>query len=139
MKNYISIEMDAKSENEFFGRLAVAGILTYADPTMEELTDVKTAVSEAVTNSIIHGYENKEGKILMKMALNDNELEVEITDYGTGIEDVKKAMEPMYTTKPDMERSGMGFSFMEAFMDELKVYSKKGEGTRVVMKKIFQD
>ena len=105
------------------------------NPTLEEVADLKTAVSEAVTNCIIHGYEGKINKIEMKLQYHGNELHVHITDYGIGITDIEKAMEPMYTSKPDHERSGMGFTFMEAFMDEIRVESQPGKGTTVHMKK----
>lgn len=105
------------------------------DPTLEEISDIKTAVSEAVTNCIVHGYEGREGKISLKCELNDNELTIEVHDDGVGIDDIERAMEPMYTSKPQLERSGMGFSFMEAFMDELHVKSGKHSGTTVMMKK----
>jgi stage II sporulation protein AB (anti-sigma F factor) len=131
----IRFEFDSCSENEAMARVVIAAYLLREDPTIEEMADVKTAVSEAVTNSIIHGYEESPGKILMEAELKDHCLEVVITDYGKGIADIKKAMEPLYTTKPEKERSGMGFAFMEAFMDELYVESKVGEGTKVRMKK----
>lgn len=131
----IRFEFDSCSENEAMARVVIAAYLLREDPTIEEMADVKTAVSEAVTNSIIHGYEEYQGKILMEAELKDHCLEVVITDYGKGIADIKKAMEPLYTTKPEKERSGMGFAFMEAFMDELYVESKVGEGTKVRMKK----
>jgi len=102
---------------------------------VEEIADIKTAVSEAVTNSIVHGYEGIEGKITLKVSLVGQEVRIEVHDDGIGIENVEQAMEPLYTTKPEQERSGMGFSFMEAFMDELKVYSGKNSGTTVIMKK----
>ena len=122
--NAMEVIFDAKSENESFARVTAAAFCTRLDPTVEEIADIKTAVSEAVTNSIVHGYEGIEGKITLK-----------VHDDGIGIENVEQAMEPLYTTKPEQERSGMGFSFMEAFMDELKVYSGKNSGTTVIMKK----
>ena len=129
----------AKPENEQLARMIIASFITMLDPTLEELADVKTAVSEAVTNAIIHGYElsEQENYVHMECSLEQNTLEVCITDYGAGIENVEKAMEPMYTTKPELERSGMGFAFMEAFMDELKVDSKVGAGTKIKMKKTY--
>lgn len=133
--NEMQIVFDAKSENEGFARTAVAAFITPLNPTMDELADVKTAVSEAVTNCIIHGYEMEEGKIFLDAAIWDRILVVAITDEGKGIPDIEKAMEPMFTTKPELERSGMGFSFMEAFMDEVEVESSPGRGTRVVMQK----
>jgi stage II sporulation protein AB (anti-sigma F factor) len=117
-------------------RVVVAAFLTRLDPTLEEIADVKTAVSEAVTNSIIHGYEGDETKtILLRCQIHDNLFEVVIQDWGVGIADINKAMEPLYTTKPELERSGMGFVFMEAFMDGLEVESTVGHGTIVRMNK----
>ena len=133
--NRCKMEMEALSENEGFARVCVAAFVTRLDPTLEEINDVKTAVSEAVTNSIVHGYEGIEGKITLKVSLVGQEVRIEVHDDGIGIENVEQAMEPLYTTKPEQERSGMGFSFMEAFMDELKVYSGKNSGTTVIMKK----
>ena len=134
-KNEMRLLFDSCSENESFARMVVAAFITRLDPTLEEMADVKTAVSEAVTNCIIHGYEGREGKIELNGWLRDRELTVEIVDKGRGIADVEKAMEPLYTSRPDLERSGMGFAFMEAFMDELKVMSTPGKGTRVWMRK----
>lgn len=131
--NEMQIVFDARSENEGFARVAVAGFISYLDPTMDELADIKTAVSEAVTNCIIHGYQQKPGKIFMECSIENHVVTISITDEGVGILDVNKAMGPLYTTKPELERSGMGFSFMEAFMDDVQVYSSPGKGTRVVM------
>ena len=133
--NEMVLEFDSKSQNEGFARLVVAAFVSQLDPTIEEIADIKTAVSEAVTNCIIHGYENGPGKITMMCRLQEEKLTVEITDNGVGIENIKKAMEPLYTTKPELERSGMGFAFMEAFMDNLSVTSNPGEGTKVIMEK----
>lgn len=139
MKNEMRVEFDAKSVNEGFARVAAAAFLTQLDPTLDEIADVKTAVSEAVTNAIIHGYESSEGKVTLSCSLQDQTAVLVIEDKGVGMEDVKKAMEPFYTTKPQLERSGMGFAFMEAFMDEIKVESKPGAGTKVTLiKKIGQ-
>lgn len=153
MKNEMEIIFDAVSDNESFARVAVAAFITHLNPTVEEMADIKTAVSEAVTNSIIHGYGNlkgcrkpgrelsaaaekiRPGKVRIRCRLEDGDLHIEVTDEGKGIEDVEKAMEPLFTTRPDLERSGMGFAFMEAFMDELEVESKPGEGTKVRMAK----
>ena len=137
--NIMEVSFLAKGENEKLARMLVAAFVTPIDPTLEELADVKTAVSEAVTNAIIHGYEEsqKEQYVHMKCILSGQTLFVSIMDYGTGIADIKQAMEPMYTTKPELERSGMGFAFMEAFMDELEVHSSVGNGTEIKMKKIF--
>ena len=142
--NKMLLTFDAVSENEQLARLAVAGFITHLNPTIEEMTDVKTAVSEAVTNAIIHGYENdgktakKENntqKVRLHCAFTGKLLVIEVEDKGVGIVNVEQAMEPLFTTKPDKERSGMGFSFMEAFMDELEVESVPGEGTIVRMQK----
>ncbi|MBO5371231.1 MAG: anti-sigma F factor [Lachnospiraceae bacterium] len=135
MNNEMRVEFDAKSVNEGFARVAVAAFLTQLNPTLDEVADVKTAVSEAVTNAIIHGYENKEGKVFVSCRLQGKEVWIAVEDKGVGMEDVQKAMEPFYTTKPEQERSGMGFAFMEAFMDEMQVESKVGYGTTVTMKK----
>ena len=135
IKNWMKMEFQAISENEQLARIVVASFITPLNPTLEEMADVKTAVSEAVTNAIIHGYEEKEGLIYLRCRLNGDLLEVEIEDKGKGIDNIDQAMEPMFTTKPDRDRSGMGFSFMEAFMDELEVTSIPGAGTIVTMKK----
>lgn len=134
-KNEMLLEFESKSQNESFARTVVAAFAAQLDPTIEELADIKTAVSEAVTNSIIHGYANTKGTIKMHCIISGNEITVEIIDDGSGIADIEKAMEPLYTTRPELERSGMGFSFMEAFMDELEVESTVGLGTTVKMKK----
>ena len=135
--NEMQIIFDSRSSNESFERVTVAAFMTSLNPTIEEVADVKTAVSEAVTNAIIHGYEQKVHKIHIRCKTEGNTLFVEIEDMGKGIENVEKAMEPLFTTKPELERSGMGFSFMEAFMDELDVISEKGKGTIVKMSKII--
>lgn len=136
MKNEMKLEFDAVSVNEGFARVAVAAFLTDLDPTLEELSDVKTAVSEAVTNAIIHGYEGvEEGKVWISCIKEEDVISIEIRDKGRGIADVAQAMEPLYTTRPELNRSGMGFPFMEAFMDELEVESEVGSGTVVRMKK----
>lgn len=134
-RNEMLLEFESRSQNESFARTVVAAFATQLDPTIEELADIKTAVSEAVTNSIIHGYADKIGIIKMHCILEGNEISVEIIDEGVGIENIEKAMEPLYTSRPELERSGMGFSFMEAFMDELMVESEVGKGTTVKMKK----
>ena len=128
LENNVEVIFDAKSENESFARVVAAAFVTKLDPTLEEISDIKTAVSEAVTNAIIHGYGKEGGEIFLDMT-------VCVTDTGAGIQDVKKAMEPLYTTDTTGERSGMGFSFMEAFMDEVTVESEPGKGTAVTMKK----
>lgn len=134
-KNWMKLEFEAVSENESLARLAVAAFIAGLNPTVEEMADVKTAISEAVTNAIIHGYEEAEGVVYIRCSLERDLLEVEIEDKGKGIEDIEQAMEPLFTTKPEADRSGMGFSFMEAFMDEVEVTSVPGMGTTVAMKK----
>lgn len=133
--NKMELKFLSKSQNESFARTVVAAFAAQLDPTIEEIADIKTAVSEAVTNCIIHGYENKIDYIILKAEIEGNKLIVEVIDNGVGIEDVEKAMEPLYTTKPDEDRSGMGFTVMQTFMDELEVESEKGKGTRVKMVK----
>ena len=133
--NEMKICFQARSENESFARVAVAGFLTYINPTLEELEDVKTAVSEAVTNAIIHGYQNGEGQVKLFCELSGMQVHIRVEDDGVGISDVKKAREPFFTTRPELERSGMGFAFMEAFMDEVEVISAPGKGTKVIMQK----
>lgn len=136
--NKMKLEFLAKSENEGFARVTVAAFVSQLDPTIDEIEDVKTAVSEAVTNAIIHGYENNEDGIIQIIAsIDDNEFTVEIMDKGIGIKDIEKAREPLYTSRPDLERSGMGFTIMESFMDNIKVESEYKKGTKVIMKKIF--
>ena len=133
--NEMKLEFVSKSSNEAFARITVAAFASQLDPTIEELADIKTAVSEAVTNSIIHGYENSEGIVKVECKLKDNCVEIQISDSGKGIEDIEEAKQPMFTSKPELERSGMGFSFMEAFMDQVQVESEPGKGTTVTMKK----
>ena len=133
--NEMELTFDSRSANEGFARVAVSAFMTQLNPTVEEVSDVKTAVSEAVTNAIIHGYENEVNKIVIRCRIQERTIYIEVQDYGRGIEDVQKAMEPLFTTKPEMERSGMGFSFMEAFMDSLSVESVVSEGTTVKMEK----
>lgn len=136
--NMMKLEILSRSENESFARATVAAFASQLDPTLNELTDIKTAVSEAVTNSIIHGYENKRDKtIKIEAYIRDKELTVIIWDEGIGIENVNLAMQPLYTSRPDLERSGMGFTVMKSFMDELEVKSEKSNGTKVIMKKNF--
>ena len=137
MTNEMKLEFDSRSANEAFARVTVASFMTQLNPTLEEVSDVKTAVSEAVTNAVIHGYQGGEGTITLEVSVEEDVLTVLVQDEGVGIRDVAKAMEPMYTTAPDGERSGMGFSFMEAFMDEVQVESEPGKGTIVRMKKII--
>lgn len=135
MNNEMTLAFDSISENEGFARVAVAAFATQLNPTLEEVADIKTAVSEAVTNAIIHGYRGEVHTILIRAKLCDQTLELWISDEGVGIEDVHQAMEPLYTSRPDLERSGMGFMFMEAFMDQVQVESTPGLGTTVHMTK----
>lgn len=135
MKQEMKLEIDSIASNESFARVVVAAFLTRLNPTMEEVADIKTAVSEAVTNAIIHGYRNEVHKIVIEAAVEEDTFAVSIRDFGVGIENIEKAMEPLYTTRHDLERSGMGFVFMEAFMDTIKVESEKGKGTKVTMTK----
>ena len=135
MRDKMELRFEAKSENESFARVVAAAFCARLDPTIEEITDIKTAVSEAVTNCIVHGYEGKDGVVVMCCEIVEDVIVIEISDDGVGIDNINQAMEPLYTSKPELERSGMGFSFMEAFMDELTVRSAKGKGTTVIMKK----
>lgn len=137
-RNEMKLDFPSKSQNESFARVVVAAFASQLDPTIEELSDVKTAVSEAVTNAIIHGYENTTGTVTINGKIEGNKLTVEIIDSGKGIEDISQAMQPLYTSRPEMERSGMGFTVMETFMDTLDVDSVPGEGTRVTMTKVFK-
>lgn len=138
MDNYMTLEIPGKSQNEAFARVVVAAFASQLDPTLEEINDIKTAVSEAVTNAVIHAYPREEGKIILRSWLNNNCLEVEVIDYGTGIQDLEIAREPLYTSRPDLERSGMGFSLMEKFMDKLEVVTVVGQGTLVKMQKVIR-
>lgn len=139
MENHMTVTFDAISENEAFARMVVSAFLVGANPMVSELDDVKTAVSEAVTNAIIHGYEEKAGYVLMRCILKEKQLTVCVQDFGQGIADIAQAREPFYTTKPELERSGMGFAFMETFMDRVEVTSELGVGTTVTMTKQLQD
>lgn len=134
-ENQAKVYFSARSENESFARLFAAGFLAGKDMTISELTDIKTAVSEAVTNAIIHGYENKAGMVELFCGYNNSDIYIEVADTGKGIADIAQAREPLYTSKPEMERSGMGFTIMETFMDRIRVESKPGEGTRIYMEK----
>lgn len=135
MDNFMKLEFPAKSANEAFARAAVGAFSVQFDITATELSDIKTAVSEAVTNSIVHGYINSKGVVTISCRIIDSELEIKVTDEGVGIPDIGQAMQPLFTTDTDGERSGMGFTVMQTFMDEIEVKSKCGEGTTVVMKK----
>jgi stage II sporulation protein AB (anti-sigma F factor) len=137
-ENEMKLEIVSKSENESFARSVVGAFASQLDPTIEEKADVKTAVSEAVTNAVIHGYEDTQGTIIIKAIIKDSLLTVEVIDSGKGIEDIETARQPLYTSKPELERSGMGFTVMETFMDSVEVYSELGKGTRVVMTKTFR-
>lgn len=133
--NEMKIEFISKSANEAFARISVAAFASQLDPTIEELADIKTAVSEAVTNSIIHGYERKQGIVKVFARLRENEIIIEISDKGKGIENIDIVKEPLYTTKPNLERSGMGFTIMESFMDSVEIESVVGLGTKITMTK----
>lgn len=134
--NEVKINFVSRSVNERFSRLAVSGFFSQLDPTVEELTDIKTAVSEAVTNAIVHGYKNSIGSVMMTLRILDgNVIYIKIRDNGLGIEDVKQAMTPLFTTAPEEERAGLGFAVMQSFMDKVKVWSTPNKGTTVVMTK----
>lgn len=139
MENKIEVKFSSLSKNESFARVVIAAFAAQLDPTIDEISDIKTAVSEAVTNAIIHGYgnESEEKKVVLEATILDKELTVKVIDNGVGIDNVNLAMQPLYTSRPDLERSGMGFTVMETFMDSLVVESIKGEGTTVTMKKVF--
>ncbi len=136
--NEMKLEFLSKSNNEAFARITVAAFVSQLDPTIEELADIKTAVSEAVTNSIIHGYEDHEGIVKVTGRIFANTVEIEISDTGKGIENVDLARKPLYTTKANLERSGMGFTIMESFMDEVEIESVLGLGTKIKMKKMIK-
>ena len=136
--NEMKLEFLSKSNNEAFARITVAAFVASLDPTIEEISDIKTAVSEAVTNSIIHGYEDIEGIVKVSCKIIGNSIVVEVSDNGKGIENVEEARKPLYTSKPDLERSGMGFTIMESFMDEIKIESILGIGTKITMKKLIK-
>ena len=138
--NEMKLSFPSRSANEAFARTALSAFTAAMDPTIEELADIKTAVSEAVTNSIIHGYgdrKNPDDKVYIDCTLYDDKIEVTVTDHGCGIADLGQAMQPMYTSAPDMERSGMGFTVMETFTNQLEVKSEVGQGTVVKMVKVF--
>ena len=136
--NEMKIEFLSKSNNEAFARISVAAFVAQLDPTLEEIADIKTAVSEAVTNAIIHGYEQQSGIVKLVCKIREKEVLIEISDTGKGIENVEIAKQPLYTTKANLERSGMGFTIMESFMDEINVDSVLGLGTKVTMKKFIK-
>ena len=137
-QNHMQVIFDAKSVNESLARMVVTAFMTDMNPTLEQVSDVKTAVSEAVTNAIIHGYENKEDSVELCCDRDGQQLIVTVEDHGVGIADVERARNPFYTTKLELERSGMGFTFMEAFMDKVEVCSQLGVGTKVVMWKYIE-
>lgn len=137
--NEVKLEIKSKSANEAFVRVAIAAFASQLDPTIEQIADIKTAVSEAITNCIIHAYDNCEGVIKVNAYLTDDSIEIEIIDFGKGIENIDMARQTLYTSKPDSDRSGMGFTIMESFMDELKVESIIGMGTKIHMKKIIKE
>ncbi len=136
-QNYMKLQFPSRSENESLARVAVAAFAMQLDPTVEQLTELKTAVSEAVTNAIIHGYENGPGEVRLYCAIEDGAVEVVVEDDGVGIADVEAARQPLYTSRPDLERSGMGITIMENFMDEVVIESKPGQGTTVRMRKVI--
>ncbi|NEW06149.1 anti-sigma F factor [Paenibacillus sp. SYP-B3998] len=134
--NFMSLQFASRSENEAFARVAVAAFVSQLDPTLNELTDIKTVVSEAVTNSIIHGYNNRiDGVITISAQINEDIVHITVEDNGLGIEDLEQAKQPLYTSKPELERSGMGFTIMENFMDEVEVVTAVGIGTKIKMMK----
>ena len=135
LKNSMRVEFPAITDNERFARGIAAAFVVGLDPTLDELSEIKTAISEAVTNAIIHGYDGREGKILMEGVIYDGLVEFSVAEEGVGISDIRRAREPLYTGKPEDERSGMGFTIMETFMDSLDVESERGHGTRVTMTK----
>lgn len=133
VENHMQVLFDAKSANEGLARMLVSAFMTTMNPTLDELDDVKTAVSEAVTNAIIHGYQDEGQQVELVCDRDGQQLIVTVEDHGIGIPDIQEAMQPFYTSKPELDRSGMGFAFMEAFMDKIEVFSKPGKGTKVVM------
>lgn len=134
-RSYMKLEIPSRSENEAFARVVVAAFVSRLDPTLDEISDIKTAVSEAVTNAIIHAYEDEVGIITINAHLDGNKLFVEINDRGVGIADLEQARQPLFTSKPELERSGMGFTIMENFMDEMEVHSAPGQGTTILLVK----
>jgi stage II sporulation protein AB (anti-sigma F factor) len=135
IRNEMKLEFLSRSQNESFARVAVAAFASQLDPTLEEIADIKTAVSEAVTNAIIHGYDSPNEFVEVITQIFDDSVSIEVIDHGKGIEDIELARQPLYTSKPELERSGMGFTVMETFMDEVEVTSAPGQGTKVRMVK----
>ncbi len=139
-QSFMKLEIPSLSENESFARVVVSAFASRLDPTLEEISDIKTAVSEAVTNAIIHAYEERVGLITISAHLEGKKLFVTISDQGVGIADLEQARQPLFTSKPELERSGMGFTIMENFMDTMSVHSSPGEGTTVtLMKAIYSN
>lgn len=138
MVNKMNVRFDSVSENEGFARNVIASFLMSLNPSVSELSDVKTAVSEAVTNAIVHGYPDTVGEVGMAAEINDNEIHIVVSDKGVGIADLEEALKPFFTSKPDEERSGMGFTIIRTFMDEVKVISEPNRGTIVDMKKVIR-
>ncbi|MCZ8520602.1 MULTISPECIES: anti-sigma F factor [Paenibacillus] len=135
-RNFMTLKFASRSENESFARVTVAAFVSQLDPTLDELTDIKTVVSEAVTNSIIHGYDNRpDGIVTISAEIDGDTVMIRVEDEGSGIEDLDLAKQPLYTSKPELERSGMGFTIMENFMDEIDVVSAPSKGTVIKMKK----
>ena len=137
--NEMTLIINSNSKNEALARVSVAAFVTQWNPTVAEITDIKTAVSEAVTNAIIHGYENLSGKGYIDCKISGKKVIIEISDNGKGIEDIEEAITPLFTSKPDLERSGMGFTVMETFMDEMSVESNIGQGTKIILTKEISD
>lgn len=137
MVNKMNVRFDSVSENEGFARNVIASFLMSLNPSVSELSDVKTAVSEAVTNAIVHGYPDTVGEVGMAAEISDNEIHIVVSDKGVGIADLEEALKPFFTSKPDEERSGMGFTIIRTFMDEVKVISEPNRGTIVDMKKVI--
>lgn len=135
-RNFMTLQFASRSENESFARVTVAAFVSQLDPTLEELTDIKTVISEAVTNSIIHGYDNRpDGVVTISATIEGDTVHITVGDHGAGIEDLELAKQPLYTSKPELERSGMGFTIMENFMDDMEITSEVGVGTTIKMKK----
>jgi stage II sporulation protein AB (anti-sigma F factor) len=131
----MKLEFSASSDNERFARSVAAAFVLELDPTVDQISEIKTAISEAVTNSIIHGYDGADGSVTLEGEIYDDSVEFSVSDKGVGIPDIRRAREPLFTGKPEMERSGMGFTIMEAFMDSVEVESEVGKGTRITMSK----
>lgn len=139
MKNHMELVFSSRAENEAFARMVVSAFLMNVNPTISMISEVRTAVSEAVTNAVVHAYEGEEGKISLRAFLEDDQIEIEVEDFGSGIADVHQAMQPFFTTKLEEERTGIGFALMQSFMDEVHVQSCVGKGTKVAMRKRLYD